>query len=595
MHTSRILYRLLPVVSTAVIYALCYAISTLRFDVTIFSGVIGRDYLVNLLLGYALFALSKRAWVFLLLQVLLMGVLYIGNAVKLSFFGGPIMPDDLYALRTLLLLLEGWQFYLAAIPLAGILSLLLFNFGLRNWGSWLALAGLMLLGITLVYQPANFLQPLDLYVGNSVWDQRGNYLQRGATLYSLQETARYFADRELPPDQNTARAALKRLQQLQPVPPVSQAEPEPFTARNVHIILLESFWDPKPLQAGHYSRDPLPKDFRKLWKQTGNSTILSPVFGGYTANAEFEALCGFPVLKDAVKFERDLKNDVPCLPRLLAEQGYTTIASHPNVPVFWNRVNAYRRIGFETYWSLQDFEQLDMVREFMSDASLYQQVLDKLEPMLASGKPLLNYIVTYFGHWNYPLRGERAPVIETDSAVPEVGSYANTAYYKARELMDFLKVLRQRDPDSLIVIFGDHLPFLGENFAGYAESGLLASRRNEFTPAMFGRYNSTPLIVLDGKRGAQKFGTLALYELPAQLLQLLHLENTGPIGLTTPPGTAGIRPIPGLHYLVSDQGEVEVCKEPPYTGACASSADWLRDVVTISNDLFIGSQYILEN
>jgi hypothetical protein len=100
--------------------------------------------------------------------------------------------------------------------------------------------------------------------------------------------------------------------------------------------------------------------------------------------------------------------------------------------------------------------------------------------------------------------------------------------------------------------------------------------------------------VLDGKRGAQKLGTLALYELPARLLQLLHLENTGAISLTTPPGTAEIRPIPGLHYLVSDTGEVEVCKEPPYTGSCASSADWLRDVVTIGNDLFIGEQYTLE-
>jgi phosphoglycerol transferase MdoB-like AlkP superfamily enzyme len=589
MQSSRILYRLLPILSTAVIYALCYTISSLRFDVTIYSGVIVRDYLVNLLLAYALFALSKRTWVFLLLQTLLMGVLYIGNAVKISFFGGPIQPDDIYALRTLLLLLEGWQFYLAALPLVGILSLLVFNFGLRNWGSWLALAGFMLLGITLVYQPDNIQQPLDRYVGNSVWDQRSNYLIRGATLYSLMEAARYFADQEQPPDQNSVHAALARLRQQAPADRVT----EPFRPRNVHIILLESFWDPALLQTAHYSRDPLPKDFRQLWKQTGNSHILSPVFGGYTANAEFEALCGFPVVKDAVKFERDLSNDVPCLPRILAGLGYTTIASHPNVPVFWNRVNAYRRIGFETYWSLADFQQVDMVREFMSDASLYKQVLDKLEPMLSSGKPLLDYIVTYFGHWNYPLRGARVPLIKTDSRVPEVGSYANTAYYKARELMDFLKVLRQRDPDSLIVVFGDHPPFLGENFAGYAESGVLATKRNEFTPKMFGAYNATPLIVLDGTNGAQKFGTLALYELPERLLQLLHIGQSEPLGLTTPPGTTQIRPVPGLHYLVSDKGNVEVCKEPPWSQACADSTAWLRDVLTVGNDLFIGKQYTL--
>jgi len=581
---------LLPVLSTALFYALYYAISALQFDVAIWHHTIARDYTLNLLVAYALFALSRRAWVFLLLQGLLMGVLYVGNAVKISFFGGPIVPDDAYALRTLLLLLEGWQFYLAALPLVAIASLLIFNFRLRNWGSWLALAMLLLLGVTLVYEPRNILQPLDKSIGNSVWDQRSNYLNRGAMLYSLQEGARYFADRELPPDRESVRTALARLQAERPAFTATAA----FTPRNVHIILLESFWDPTPLSAGHYSRDPLPKDFRKLWRQAGHSKILSPVFGGYTANAEFEALCGFPVLKDAVKFERDLKNDVPCLPRLLAQQGYTTIASHPNVPVFWNRVNAYRRLGFETYWSLHDFEKVDMVRNFMSDASLYRQVLDKIEPWLASGKPLLNYIVTYFGHWDYPLRGTRTTVIEDDSKVPEVGAFANTAYYKARELMDFLKELRARDPNALIVIFGDHPPYLGQNFAGYTESGVLADNRNKFTAEMFGRYNAAPLIVIDAERGAQQFGTLALYELPARLLQLLNLEPAGPLELTTPTGELHIRPIPGLHYLVGATGQVEVCKEPPYSDNCSSAAAWLKDVVTISNDLFVGAQYTLE-
>jgi len=590
MYDRRILRLLLPILSTALFYALYYAISALGFDVVIAYKAIPRDYVLNLLLAYALFELSRRAWVFLLLQGMLMALLYIGNAVKVSFFGGPIMPDDVYALRTLLLLLEGWQFYIAALPLVGIASLLIFNFSLRNRGSWMALAALLLLGVTLVYQPRNIIKPLDRYVGNVVWDQRSNYLQRGAMLYSLMEGARYFADRVPPPDREAVRASLARLRAGLPSNRLPVGE---FTPRNVHIILLESFWDPLPLKAGHYSRDPLPKDFRALWKQAGNSRILSPVFGGYTANAEFEALCGFPVLQDAVKFERDLKNDAPCLPRILAQQGYTTIVSHPNVPVFWNRVNAYRRLGFGTYWSLDDFEKVDMVRNFMSDASLYRQVLDKIEPWLDSGKPLLNYIVTYFGHWDYPLRGERTLVIDDTSGVPEVGSFANTAYYKAKELMEFLKELTVRDPDALIVIFGDHPPYLGPNFAGYAESGVLADNRSKFTAEMFGVYNAAPLIVIDGKRGARKFGTLALYELPALLLQLLHLDNAGPIELTAPQAGMHVRPIPGLHYLVSDTGEVDVCKEPPWTDDCSRSTAWLKDVVTVGDDLFIGGQFTL--
>jgi phosphoglycerol transferase MdoB-like AlkP superfamily enzyme len=590
MSNRRLLRLLLPVLSTAVFYGLFYAVAALGFDVVIVPKAIVRDYLLNLAFAWALVALSRRLWVFLLLQGLLMALLYIGNAVKISFFGGPIMPDDVYALRTLLLLLEGWQFYLAALPLVGIASLLIFNFALRNWVSWLALAILLLLGVTLLYQPQNIIKPLDRYVGNVVWDQRSNYLQRGAMLYSLMEVARYFADRVPSPDRETVNAARARLRNGLPAHTVTEGD---FTPRNVHIILLESFWDPSSLRAGRYSRDPLPEKFRALWQETGESHILSPVFGGYTANAEFEALCGFPVLKDAVRFERDLINDVPCLPRILAQHGYTTIASHPNVPVFWNRVNAYRRLGFETYWSLQDFEKVDMVRNFMSDASLYRQVLEKIEPWLDSGRPLLNYIVTYFGHWDYPLRGERTRVIEDSSSVPEVGSYANTVYYKARELMAFLGELRARDPDALIVIFGDHPPYLGKNFAGYVESGVLADNRSSFTPDMFGVYNAAPLIVIDGRHGVQKTGTLSLYELPARLLELLQLDYAGPMTLTAPAGRKHVRPIPGLFYLVGDEGEVEVCKEPPWPDDCATAGAWLRDVVTVGDDLFTGAQYTL--
>jgi len=445
---------LLPVFSTAAFYALYYLVSTLQFDVRIVFRAVPFDYLLQLLVGYVLYALSRRRWVFVILQGLMMAVLYVGNAIKISFFGGPIMPDDVYALRSLLLVLDGWHFLAAALPLAAIAALFVFNITLRQWRAYLASIAVTLFSMTLVYEPAAILEPLDRRFGNSVWDQRSNYLYRGATLYSLQEGARYFAAAAVPPDRDPALRAADALLRAAPPKPAAQAA---FTPRNVHIVLLESFWDPKLLKKAGYNQDPVDPAFRRLWKRTGNARALSPVFGGYTANAEFEILCGFPVVEDNVKFERQMLNDVPCLPHLLAERGYRTVASHPNVPVFWNRVNAYQRMGFQTYWAKQDFALDDMNREFLADSSLYRQVLEKLGPTLDAGQPVLNYIVTYFGHWNYPLSASRPSKITSKSAVEEVTTYANTIHYKSRELMAFLEALQRRDPDGLIVLFGDHL------------------------------------------------------------------------------------------------------------------------------------------
>lgn len=582
--------KLMPLVSTALFYFVFYLISALKFDVQLKTKAIPLDFLLQVIVAYALFAWSKRVSYFLVIQALVMGLLYVGNAIKIAFFGGPIMPDDVYALRSLLLILEGWRFFAAAIPLAAIASLVLFNFTMRHWSAYLATLVALLLGMTLVYQPTMVVEPIDKYTGNSVWDQRSNYIWHGATLYTLQEGARYFALADVAPDMDIAQVSADNL--LSPLP-ANQASGvgKNFTPRNIHMVLLESFWDPYRLKKAGYNQNPLSPEFRKLWKSADYSLAMPPVFGGYTANSEFEVLCGFPVIKDNVKFERQLKNSVPCLPHILTEKGYRTIASHPNVPVFWNRVNAYRNIGFQTYWSIDDFVQDDMNREFMADSTLYRQVLEKISGSLDKKEPMLDYIVTYFGHWNYPLSITRPDKITSKSKVEDVTAYANTVYYKSRELMAFIEEMRERDPDGIIVVFGDHLPFLGENFAGYVESGVLAANRSGFTPEMFKFYVSTPMIIIDGKKGPLKIGSLPLYQVPKLLLDLLNFKEPTILDYTRPLPDMRVRPLPGLHFNVLKNGKIDVCKEPPFSGSCQTSSRWLDNVTAVGNDLFIGQQF----
>jgi phosphoglycerol transferase MdoB-like AlkP superfamily enzyme len=589
--------KLIPLASTVLFYLSFSLIGALKFDVMIkpeaitigFISNIVLDFIVNLAVAYALFALSRRVSIFLVLQALIMGVLYIGNAIKISFFGGPIMPDDVFALRSMLLILEGWQFFAAALTVAGIASLLLFNFTMRHWSAYLAMLAVFMLGLTVVYKPAMIVEPLDTYTGNSVWDQRSNYLWHGGMLYSLQEGSRYFLMAEAPPDVDVAQQSAERLMATQPEKPKTEAKA--FTPRNIHIVLLESFWDPNRLKKAGYNKNPLAPEFRKLWKSVDYSTTMPPVFGGYTANSEFEALCGFPVVKNTVKFERQLLNSTPCLPHILADKGYRTVVSHPNVPVFWNRVNAYRYIGFQTYWSINDFVQDDMNKEFMSDATLYRQVIEKITPSLEKKEPVLDYIVTIFGHWNYPLSASRPSIIKSKSKVEEVPSFANTAYYKSLELMGFINDMRKRDPDGIIVAFGDHLPFMGGNYAGYVDSGVLAAHNSEFTPEMLKFYVTTPMIIIDGKNGPVKFGSLPLYQVPKLLLELLHHEDPTILDYAHPLPDMRIRPLPGLHFNVLKNGKIDVCKEPPYSESCRRSASWLDDVIAVSNDLFIGQQF----
>jgi len=164
-------------------------------------------------------------------------------------------------------------------------------------------------------------------------------------------------------------------------------------------------------------------------------------------------------------------------------------------------------------------------------------------------------------------------------------------YYKSRELMTFLEQLQAQDPDAIIVLFGDHLPFMGENFSGYVDSGVLASKRSDFTDEMFRFYVSTPMVIIDGPRGPVQAGNLAIYEIPALLLRLLHLNGPSIMDYTQPPDGMRVRPLPGLHIDLLADGSVEVCKQPPFSKTCQVSTRWLQDVLTVNDDLFIGQQF----
>jgi phosphoglycerol transferase MdoB-like AlkP superfamily enzyme len=579
---------------TGLYYVLLQVVTWVWFDVAIEPSTMPMDLLAHLLLGAMLYALARSPAWFIAVLLVLLALLHLVNAAKVAMLGGPIMPDDFRAIRSLFLILHGWQFALLTGLSASAALLLLGMLQLRRRRAWLALGLLGSVMLTLTQLPAVVTGAMDRWFGNSVWDQQGNFQNRGLLFHLTHESTRYLALKVVnptPAEVGVAVATLKPGFLVRAGFKDAGVQPQ----RNLHMIVLESFWDPALLRSAKLSEDPLDPRFRALWAASGESHALSPVFGGYTANAEFEALCGFPVTHDAVFFEGRLRRDAYCLPRHLAEEGYATLASHPNVAMFWNRVHAYRRVGFQHYWSKDHFELDDMNREFLSDASLYRQVMSRIQPLLESGVPMLNYILTFFGHQDYPLGPERPPVITAASAEPLVEAYANTIYYKSRELMDFLDELLQVDPNGLIVLFGDHLPFLGNNYEAFVESSLLAAERSEFTDDMFATMTQTPLIIIDGEAGPVPAGDLPLYRLPDLLLGLLGEDRATVMGLTRTPPDLSIRPLPGMQYVLAE-GNITVCRDnTDESPLCRGVAHWLNAVEKLTEDLCSGRQHLLQS
>lgn len=586
-----------PIISVTLWVGLLYsALQAIlyQFNIHVFASSMWLDYLAHLLIGIWLFLLAKTFWRWLIAYTLFIVILQICNALKLVILGSPIMPDDFTAVSNMFHLFGGWRLVVMWLMLVMPFMALLLAI---DWSSKRACRVLFVttLLFTCIFQWSQTTSEwLDDLIGGSVWNQPGNYKERGLLVHVLQESLRNHSRGKVDIAVSDAQAAFSKLSEDQALDNAALIK----NPRNVYAILLESFWDPTSLKAAGIDQDPIDPRFRQLWKKTGYSKVMSPVFGGYTANSEFELLCGFPVSVDAVFFEGWLRNDAPCLPRYLANAGYQTIAAHPNYAAFWNRVNAYHRLGFTQYWAQEDFLLDDMNREFLSDASLYRQMWTKIQSDLINKKPIFAHIVTFFGHMDYPLNELRPKIIHVAHDPNMVEAYVNLMYYKSRELMDFVALLQKNDPTAIILMYGDHLPYLGPNYDGYVESGLLTRNKADFTPSMFRTYASTPLIIIDGENNTVRAGDLPIYQLPTLLLKLLGDNGNSFVSLATRTPQPIIRPLPGITLAVSNNQGPFTCVQQIHESSsdprCESVNDWFNLVLTVAQDVFSGKQYSLQ-
>ena len=588
--------RWLPLLLANLIYAVGLLIAGFAFDVLLTPLAAVRDLAVFNLLALLLFACSRRNWICLLLLMLLTGVFLVGSAAKIALLGRPIMPDDVHNVSALVRILGPMGWVIVALPLGLTLLLFLANLRVTERRALAALAVLCALPLAAGLMAPQALRMADVTLGNAPWDQRENFIERGPTLHILRETLRAYALIQEPPTQEDVVSALDRLQSQAGSfakgvanPAIQPAAFPGQVKRNVHILLLESFWDPTPLL--DVAKPILDQRFYALWDETGRSTALSPTFSGGTANAEFEVLCGFPVDTWAVKYELGF-NEVPCLPAEMRAAGYRTFASHPNDAGFWNRSNAYPRLGFEQFWAKPDFKPDEMISWMLSDRSLYRQISEKIAAE-GDDKPALNFVVTLYGHWTYDMVPERPAVVPIDPAQTELGQFATAMYYKSIELMDEIERLRREDPDSLIVAFGDHLPNLGYNWGGYKNHGFFKGGWGDFSADMYLKSRETPLLVIDGKNGPLQLGRQPLYRLNQLVRARLGLTGPSIADLVPMPDGMIMRPVPDSLLGLDVKGEGFLCKPEERQDGCAAAADWLADVKLVARDLFDGDAHAL--
>jgi len=415
------------------------------------------------------------------------------NMIKVSQTGFPILPHDLLLLKHIGLLAAYLKPYwlpiaLGAAGFLGVVGLGVLAARPRQGKDWLRSPGLFLaihLSICLVVMLGLAFQRkihLDrrlwpLGVADYAWNQVANCRKNGPAVSFLNSLG--YLDVAKP--RNTSATRIRKIlngcDDFPAAPPPHPGKPD------IVVLLLESFWDVTELGKDVFSEDPIP-NFRRMLSSSAVPRFFSPVFGGNTANVEFELLTGISMgflPRGSVPYEHYIKNDVPTVLTDLLAEGYQTIAVHNYTRTFWRRHEVYPRVGFQKFYSLEDLEANPMVSVQRGPGNLPKDeiLFDKLEGLLAEpgDAPKFLFAINVSTHGPYDYQNTFPHVVHAN--VPDdpylknvLENHASGIHHVDQLLGQFMEKIARRGRDTLVFAFGDHRPGYGLDYYGYRRFGL---------------------------------------------------------------------------------------------------------------------------
>lgn len=238
---------------------------------------------------------------------------------------------------------------------------------------------------------------------------------------------------------------------------------------NVIAIMDEAFADLQAVGDFRTSEDVMPF-YHSLTKNTVKGFSYVSVFGGQTANTEFEFLTGLSkafVPASATPYQLYIKSLLPGLTTHLGNQDYQgMLAFHPFRANGYNRDHVYPNLGFSDFISLKDLDvsASDKIRNFVSDAADFQVIIDQYEQAKKkSNAPFYLFNVTMQNHSGYDQDFDNLDMpisIEEKCDDPELKRYLNLIHHSDTALKSLIEYFsKQKDP-TVIVFFGDHEPGL---------------------------------------------------------------------------------------------------------------------------------------
>lgn len=271
---------------------------------------------------------------------------------------------------------------------------------------------------------------------------------------------------------------------------------------NIIVILSESFFDVDLLKENISFDKKITSNFQYLKNKGYLVNVISPSYGGLTANVTYELLSGGNMSyfdSGYVPFMQYYNNknsfNSPSIVRDLSNNGYYSqiILGEDS----YNSSNVFNMLGFNSYKKLTLNED-NVKGDYVSDDYIADLIIDHLKEgrnkdfyMVETMQSHMEYLVSKYSNYDISIKDSELSLIDSDVLL----SYAQGIYDADKMLRKVYDAIMEVDEDTIVVFFGDHLPYLknvnGENVV----EKLDYFNTNDEKLNLYRRYNTQALIL----------------------------------------------------------------------------------------------------
>lgn len=234
---------------------------------------------------------------------------------------------------------------------------------------------------------------------------------------------------------------------------------------NIIVIMNEAFSDLSVLGDFKTNYDYMPFLHSILSGQVENTTsgwLNVSVLGGNTANTEFEFLTGNSMAflpQGSIPYQQYLKSEQTSLASHLKSLGYRTVAMHPYNSTGWDRNKVYPLLGFDEMYFIRDYHNPEKIRKYVSDKSCYDKIIELYEEK-DDDSPFFVFNVTMQNHSSYSEDFDNfTPDVKvTDSKSKTLNNYLSLIKISDEAVEYLIDYFSKADEDTMIIFFGDHQP-----------------------------------------------------------------------------------------------------------------------------------------